>query len=179
MGTRGIAKSVRSYRRIHRYIGLFLGILMLISAVTGILLGWKKQVDVLQPPTQKGISLDASKYASVEEMMQTAALAVDSLGLGIENLDRLEYRATKGIAKAVFDTGSWEVQLDATTLEVLSIGKRNSDWIEQLHDGSIISEGFKVTSMNLLGIGMLFLILSGFWLWYGPKKIKAIKFRKG
>lgn len=175
MGTRGIAKSVRSYRRIHRYFGLFLAVFILISAVTGILLGWKKQVDILQPPTLKGISLDATEYVSVDEMMKAAAMAVDSLGLTIENLDRLEYRATKGIAKAIFDTGSWEVQLDATTLEVLSIGKRNSDWIEQLHDGSIISEGFKLTSMNILGFGLLFLIITGLWLWYGPKKIRSIK----
>lgn len=175
MGTRGIAKSIRGYRKIHKYAGLILALLLTISAITGILLGWKKQVDLLQPPTQKGISTDASNYASVEEMMVVAGQAVDSLGLSVANLDRLEYRATKGIAKAVFDTGNWEVQIDATNLNVLSVAKRHSDWIEQLHDGSIISEVFKVTSMNLLGLGLLLLMFSGLWLWYGPRKIRKMK----
>lgn len=175
MSSRKVAKSVRSYRSLHKYIGLSLCLLMIISAVTGVLLAWKKQSDVIQPPTLKGETLDASSYASVEEMMNQAALAVDSLGLSIDNLDRLEYRATKGIAKAVFDTGNWEVQLDAKSLKVLSVAKRHSDWIEQLHDGSIISETFKITSMNLLGLGLLFLVGSGLWLWYGPKKIRRLK----
>lgn len=138
-------------------------------------LAWKKQSDLIQPPTLKGETLDASQFAPVEEMMLQAAKAVDSLGLTQANLDRLEYRATKGIAKAIFDSGNWEVQIDAKTLEVLSVAKRHSDWIEQLHDGSIISEAFKVTSMNILGLGLLFLICSGLWLWYGPKKIRKLK----
>ena len=179
MRTRGIAKSIRGYRRIHKYSGLVLAILLTISAITGILLGWKKQVDLLQPPTQKGITTDPTQYASVESMMERSVEAVDSLGLTFDNLDRLESRATKGIAKAVFDSGNWEVQLDASTLEVLSVAKRHSDWIEQLHDGSIISEAFKVTSMNVLGWGILLLIASGVWLWYGPRKIRNLKHRQG
>jgi len=175
MSTRKVAKSVRGYRSLHKYIGLSLGIILVISAVTGILLAWKKQSDVIQPPTLKGETTDASLYAPVDQMVEKAALAVDSLGLSTSNLDRLEYRATKGIAKAIFDTGNWEVQIDAKTLEVLSVAKRHSDWIEQLHDGSIISELFKITSMNILGLGLLFLVCSGLWLWYGPKKIRKLK----
>jgi len=149
--------------------------ILVISAITGILLAWKKQSDTIQPPTQKGITTDAASYASVEEMMLAAAAAIDSLALDAGQLDRLEYRTTKGIAKAIFERGNWEVQLDAQSLEVLSVAKRHSDWIEQLHDGSIISEVFKLASMNILGIGLLFLIGSGIWLWYGPKKIRKLK----
>lgn len=178
MATRDTAMSVRGYRKVHKYAGLALALLLTISSITGILLAWKKQIDLLQPPTQKGVNLDPDQYAPVDEMMLRAVEAVDSLGLDFDNLDRLEYRATKGIAKAIFDTGNWEVQLDATNLEVLSVAKRHSDWIEHLHDGSIISEMFKVTSMNLLGWGILLLIASGLWLWYGPKKIRKAKIQK-
>jgi uncharacterized iron-regulated membrane protein len=158
-------------------MGLILSILVIISAVTGVLLGWKKQIDLLQPPTQQGQNSAFENYASVDLMMSAAVSAVDSLDLNLNNLDRLEYRPKKGIAKAIFDEGNWEVQLDATTLTVLSVAKRNSDWIERLHDGSIISEGFKLTTMNILGFGLLFLVLSGLWLWYGPRKIKFSKLR--
>lgn len=175
MSTRKVAKSVRVYRGLHKYFGLVLALIVVISAVTGVFLAWKKQSALLQPPTLNGVTTDAQQYAPVNEMMDKAASAVDSLGLTIVNLDRVEYRATKGIAKVIFDTGNWEVQIDAKTLDVLSVAKRHSDWIEQLHDGSIISEVFKITSMNVLGIGLLFLVASGLWLWYGPKKIKRLK----
>ena len=168
MRTRRIARSIRSYRKIHRYIGIVIAILVLVSAVTGILLGWKKNIGLLQPPTQKGENLDVALYRPVKELAEVAALAVDTLGLNASNFDRIEYRPTKGIAKVIFDTGSWEVQVDATSLEVLSVAKRHSDWIEDLHDGSIISDLFKLISMNFLGIGIILLVITGFWLWFGP-----------
>jgi uncharacterized iron-regulated membrane protein len=116
-----------------------------------------------------------NEWKPVQELSATALLAVDSLDLTASNLDRIEYRPTKGIAKVIFDTGSWEVQVDATNLQVLSVAKRNSDWIEQIHDGSIISDFFKLVSMNFLGFGLIILLLTGFYLWYGPKKIRKIK----
>jgi len=170
-----ISKSVRGYRVWHRYFGVSISLFVFISAVTGVFLGWKKNFDILQPPTQKGLSLDLSQWKSPEALANAALASVDSLGLTHANIDRIEYRPTKGIAKVIFDTGSWEAQVDATTLEVLSVAKRHSDWIEGIHDGSIISELFKVVSMNLLGIGLLVLIFSGLWLWFGPKKIRKLK----
>ena len=175
MSTRSIAKSIRGYRKVHKYLGLTLALLLLISAITGILLAWKKNVDVLQPPTQSGDTKELSAYQPVEQLAESALAAVDSLDLDASNLDRIEYRPTKGIAKVIFDTGSWEVQVDATTLEVLSVAKRHSDWIESLHDGSIISDLFKLISMNFLGIGLIVLLLSGLWLWWGPKRIRLLK----
>ncbi|HEY9117062.1 MAG TPA: PepSY-associated TM helix domain-containing protein [Roseivirga sp.] len=175
MSNKGLVKSVRNYRKIHKWIGLILTLFLLLSALTGILLGWKKNVDLLQPPTQSGANKDMASYRSVEDLARVSIQAVDSLGLTANNFDRIEYRPTKGIAKVIFDTGSWEVQVDASTLEVLSVAKRHSDWIEHIHDGSIISELFKIVSMNILGFGLVFLIVTGLWLWYGPKKIRKMK----
>lgn len=173
--TSRIARSVRGYRKWHKYFGLSIALLVFVSAITGILLAWKKDVDVLQPPTQKGETLEMASWQPVEELAKVAVSAVDSLGLDASNLDRIEYRPTKGIAKVIFDTGSWEVQVDATSLAVLSVAKRHSDWIEHLHDGSIISDAFKLISMNILGIGLVVLLITGIWLWLGPRKIKKLK----
>ena len=173
--TSKIAKSVRGYRKWHKYLGLSLAVFLLISAITGILLAWKKDFDVLQPPTQKGVTKEIAQWQPVEALAEVAVAAADSLGLTAANLDRIEYRPTKGIAKVIFDTGSWEVQVDATSLEVLSVAKRHSDWIEHLHDGSIISDGFKLLSMNYLGIGLLILLVTGIWLWLGPRRIRKLK----
>lgn len=173
--TAKLARSVRGYRKWHKYFGLSIALFVLISAITGILLAWKKNVEVLQPPTQKGKTTELSQWQPVEELARVSLQAVDSLGLGADNFDRIEYRPTKGIAKVIFDTGSWEVQIDATTLEVLSVAKRHSDWIEHLHDGSIISDSFKLISMNVLGIGLLVLLVTGLWLWLGPRRIRKLK----
>lgn len=170
-----VAKSLRSYRQIHKVTGLILALFLILSALTGIFLAWKKNFNVLQPVTQKGETLEMNDWQPVELLSTKALLAVDSLGLLAENIDRIEYRPSKGIAKVIFDKGSWEVQIDAKTLHVFSVAKRNSDWIEQIHDGSIISDLFKVISMNFLGIGILLLSLSGLWLWYGPRKIRKLK----
>ncbi len=175
MGTRSIAKSIRGYRKIHKYLGLTIALLLIISAITGILLAWKKDIDVLQPPTQSADNKTLNGYQPVSKLAEAAVQAVDSLNLSADNLDRIEYRPSKGIAKVLFDSGNWEVQVDATTLKVLSVAKRHSDWIESLHDGSIVSDFFKLFSMNLLGFGLLVLILSGVWLWWGPKKIRGLK----
>ncbi len=175
MSTKKVAKSIRGYRKVHKWIGLVLATFLVLSALTGILLGWKKNIELLQPSTQSGVDNEVSSYRPVEELADKALLAVDSLGLTDDNLDRIEYRPTKGIAKVIFDTGSWEVQVDATNLEVLSVAKRHSDWIEQIHDGSIVSDLFKLISMNILGIGLTFLTLTGLWLWFGPKKLRNMK----
>lgn len=175
MNIKRTVTSVRNYRTYHRYLGLTLSLLLIISAITGLLLGWKKNVEWLQPSSQQGISANIAEFQPVEKLTQAAILAVDSLQLDEKHLDRIEYRPDKGMAKVRFTEGQWEVQVDAVTLKILSVAKRNSDWIEQLHDGSIISETFKLISMNFLGIGLTLLIISGLWLYFGPKRIRALK----
>ena len=170
-------QSLRSFRKFHRYTGLLLAVFVLISAVTGILLSLKKDVSIIQPPTQKGVSKDLSTWKSIDELSTLAITAFykkypDQEG---NKIDRLDVRPSKGIAKVLFKDGNWEVQIDGTSGEVKSIAKRYSDWIESLHDGSIISDLFKLISMNILGIGILILMGSGIWLWYGPKVIREMK----
>ena len=170
-------QSLRDFRKFHRYTGLLLAILLLISAVTGILLSLKKEVDIIQPPTQKGLSKDLSTWKSIAELSSLATTAFHAVHPDQKDnkIDRIDVRPSKGIAKVLFKEGNWEVQIDGTSGEVKSIAKRYSDWIESLHDGSIISDTFKLISMNVLGIGVLILMCSGIWLWYGPKVVREMR----
>lgn len=173
---RSLADRLRSFRVYHRYLGLFLGVFILISSVTGILLGWKKDVDLLQPPTQKGATTDLQQWLPLAELSSRSLAGLDSAeAINNNPIDRIEARLDKGIVKTIFKEGSWEVQLDASTGKVLSVARRHSDWIEKVHDGSIISDLFKLISMNVLGFGLLILSLTGFSLWFYPKKIRKIK----
>ena len=166
---------MRASRRYHKWLGLGLGGLLTVSAVTGLLLGWKKQSDWLQPPTQRGTagtlaewrSLDVIEAAAVEAFRQNAPHDAPA------EVDRMDVRPGKNSVKVRFAYDDYEVQVDGITAEVLSVGQRNADWIERIHDGSIVSDGFKLASMNALGIGLVVMTATGAWLWYGPRRMRA------
>lgn len=168
--------TLRDYRVYHRYLGLVLAVLVLISSVTGILLGWKKDVELLQPPTQKGSTPNLEQWIPIAQMATNATAALDSAqGISTNPIDRIEARPEKGMVKVLFAEGSWEVQLDGSNGKVLSVARRHSDWIEKIHDGSIISDLFKLVTMNVLGLGLLVLTFTGFTLWFYPKRIRKLK----
>lgn len=169
-------ESLRKFRVWHRSIGIVVSLLVIISASTGILLALKKEVNTLQPPTQKGISNDLSDWKPIYQLAEIAqtALAEETTDIST-SIDRVDVRPSKGIVKVLFEEAWWEVQVDGKSGEVLSIAKRHSDWIEALHDGSIISNGFKLISMNFLGFGLLLMVITGLWLWYGPKRYRKKK----
>lgn len=172
-----ITKSLRSYRRYHRIIGISIAIILLVSAITGVLLAWKKEVNAIQPKTQKGVSTDLAAWKPVAELAQIAQVAfTEKYPEQKDNtIERMDVRPSKGIVKVLFAKGWWEVQVDGVSGEVKSIARRHSDWIEALHDGSLISQWFKLLSMNVLGIGLLIMIATGLWLWYGPKQYRKLK----
>lgn len=161
---------LRKFRKFHRSVGIVVAVLLLISSITGILLALKKDVTILQPPTEKGVSKVFSDWKPIHELSETALAHLHSNASNSDaiGVDRIDVRPSKGIAKVIFDDDSWEIQIDGVSGTVLSMGKRHSDWIEKVHDGSIISDAFKLVSMNVLGWGTLALIFTGAWLYYGP-----------
>jgi uncharacterized iron-regulated membrane protein len=173
---KSITYSLRKYRTWHRWIGISVGVLVLISSLSGILLALKKDVNILQPPTQRSEVSSKAEWMPIREIGLRATEALKAhTGLAAVSIDRMDVRPSKGIVKVNFEQGYWEVQVDGYQGEILSIARRHSDWIEQVHDGSIISDAFKLASMHMLGLGLLVLTLSGFWLWFGPRKIRKIK----
>jgi len=172
--------SLRRLRSWHRTAGITLAALLLISALTGIFLAFKKEADFLQPPTRRGQSESLNSWMPLDQLAFKAGQHLKEMRPETSNarIDRIDVRPDKGIAKVLFDRGYWEVQIDGTSGEVLSVARRHSDWIEAIHDGSIISDTFKLVSMNFLGFGLLALIASGLWLWFGPRKIRALKKRQ-
>lgn len=168
-----IVKVLRKFRVVHRWIGVCLALFLFLSAATGILLSLKKNFDILQPSTQKGQSKELSTWKPLEELQAVAyEAALQHNPKTVNEISRMDVRPDKGVVKVIFKQDNLEIQLDGTTAEVLSVAPRWSDWIESLHDGSIISDLFKVVSMNVLGWGLILMIVSGFLLWYGPRRIR-------
>lgn len=176
------AKTIRLYRKAHRTTGIFLFVFFFIVALTALLLGWKKHsAGILLPETQQGTSTNFEDWMPLEKLHIIAFEAIkDSLPLDNEPvLDRIDIRKDKGILKFTFSNTYLEVQLDGVTGQTLSIGQRRSDFIERLHDGSILDDLFntgngqiKVIYTSIMGLGLLLFTVSGFWLWYGPKRMK-------
>lgn len=179
------AAILRSTRKIHRLMGIFLAVLFLIMAVTGLLLGWKKHsYGIMLPKSEKGISTNIEEWMPLDKLHSIATKTlhenVDS-NLSLE-LDRIDARPDKGMMKFIFEEGYHEIQLDATTGEVLSVDRRISDLIEEIHDGSIVDDwlnikigAFKVFYNTLMGLSLFLFVITGVWLWVGPKLMKRAK----
>jgi uncharacterized iron-regulated membrane protein len=177
---------LRVFRWLHRKIAIATFFFFLVIAVTGLLLGIKKQTGLLAP-TQRGISKDLATWLSVDSLHKRAvAVLRDSVSHKLSpELDRIDMRPGNGIVKFTFKHHYKGVQLDATTGHLLSIEDRKSDFIEHLHDGSMVDklmgfngDRFKIGYTLIMGLSLAMLVVTGFWLWYGPKKIRQSKLQK-
>jgi uncharacterized iron-regulated membrane protein len=178
--TKQQAKWIRWFRWLHRKIAIFLFAFFMIISVTGILLGVKKQTGLLAP-TQKGVSADLSTWLSIDSLQKNAIRFLhDSVSASLSvAVDRIDVRPDKGIVKFTFKDHFKGLQLDGTTGKLLSIETRKSDFIEKIHDGSILDKIFgtggdqvKVSYTVIMGLSLFMLIMSGLWLWYGPKYLR-------
>ncbi|MEJ0056649.1 MAG: PepSY domain-containing protein [Bacteroidota bacterium] len=176
------AKVLRIFRKIHRTTGAFLFVFFFFVSVTGLLLGWKKNSGgLILAKSYQGTSTDLKDWISIDSLHKIASrVAHDSISPGLSlELDRIDIRKDKGMVKFVFVDGFWGIQLDGVSGKVLHIEKRRSDFIEKVHDGSIIDHYFETSSglfklfyTTVMGLALLTFTVTGFWLWYGPKRMR-------
>lgn len=173
---RELSKKTRFWRKIHNYFGLLLALFILVSAATGILLSLKKQVPLIQPTEQPSAKANIEEWLPLDALVLAADSAMKAWHpQNTPILDRMDVRPKKGLVKMLYQPGHWEVQMEGSTGRVLSVEKRYSDLIEQIHDGTIVSDLFGLITMNFLGIGMIVLMATGLWIWYSPKLIRHLK----
>ena len=71
-----------------------------------------------------------------------------------------------GVAKFLFEESNWEIQIDGATGEVLSFGKRYSDLIEDIHDGTILDSYLNTSNKQIMvfyTIGLILILASIPW----------------
>lgn len=179
------SRILRLFRRVHRQIAIVLFVFFLIVSLSGLMLGWKKNsFGLIQPQTTKGTTSNLSDWLPWDSLTRIAIKTLhDSVSPKLSpSLDRIDARPSKGMIKFVFDDDYWEVQLDGKTGNVLQIDQRRSDIIENIHDGAILDvifntedEPFKLSYTSIMGTALLLLIITGGWLWFGPKKMRRDK----
>jgi len=177
---KSLAKSVRWYRKWHRYIAMSLLVFIAIISLSGILLAWKDELQ-LKPPSEKSANTNL-ELLSLSKIETIAINHIKDANLDT-TINRIDYRPRKGIAKVRFETHFTELQIDCFSGKILSQKIRTADIIEMIHDGSVVdflfnskSKSVKLFYSTLIGFGLLFLSFSGFWLWKKPKQIKKNKF---
>ncbi|MDO9276716.1 MAG: PepSY domain-containing protein [Lutibacter sp.] len=179
------AKLLRTFRKVHRTTGALLFIFFFFISISGVILGWKNHSNgLIIPKSYEGTSTNLKHWLPLDSLHKKANYILqDSISedLSLE-LDRIDIRKNKGILKFVFKNHFWEIQLDGATGNLLNIGKRHSDFFENIHDGSILDRFFgtsngqiKVIYTTAMGFALFLFTVTGFWLWYGPKRMKRIK----
>lgn len=176
------AKLIRLARKAHRVTGISLFLFFFIVSVTTVLLGWKKDsAGYLLAETQSGTTSDIKQWLPLDSLSSRAGFVINE-HLGPDSdleVDRIDVRPDKGIVKVSFKDSYWGIQLDGATGKTLSIAPRRSDFIEDIHDGSYLdslfkteNEIFKLVYTSIMGIALMLFTVTGFWLWYGPKRMK-------
>ena len=140
--------------------------------VSGLLLQMKKEFTWIQPSTAEG------RYTIPElsfERILGATAGVPSAEVSTwGDISRLDVQPSKGMLKVQCKNGV-EVQLDAASGSVLQVAMRRSDLIEGLHDGSFFAGFAKLWIFLPSGLIVLFLWVSGLYLWWLPGSMRRRK----
>jgi uncharacterized iron-regulated membrane protein len=180
--TKRQARILRATRKIHRALGAFLFIFFFIVAVSGLLLGWKKHTGgIILPKSYAGKSTNPQDWLPIHVLQENAVrFAREQISPDLSpEIERIDIRPDKGMVKFIFTQEYWGLQLDCTTGELLHIERRRSDFIENVHDGSILdyllgTDGqIKLVYTSITGFALLGFTITGFWLWIGPKRMRA------
>lgn len=179
------ARTIRLFRKIHRLTAVFLFAAFFIMAITGLLLGWKKNSgEIILAKTETGTSKDLTQWLPLDNL-QNAAIAYlhDSVSAALSTeIDRIDVRPDKGVVKFTFAHHYKGLQVDGATGRILKVEQRRSDLIEHIHDGTIVDRLigtkngiFKLIYTSVMGLALLLFTVTGFWIWWAPKRLHRLK----
>ena len=158
--------------QVHKWTGIVIGGLLMLSTATGLFLVLKRDYAWIQPPTQTGTAGPVHALRPFAEVYD----AVFRLGLeefrSEQDISRIDFRPADRVYKVRSEHADREVQVDAISLEILSVATRRSDWLERLHDGSWLGDTFHGWVMPALSLAVALLIATGYAIWLWPKWLK-------
>jgi uncharacterized iron-regulated membrane protein len=152
-------------RKLHRWGAVITLAPLVVIIVTGLLLLLKKEASWIQPPTSRGVG--GPPEVTFERILETARTSATAGIESWEDIDRLDVRPDDGVVK-VLTKGGVEVQIDTSTGKLLREGRRRSDLIESIHDGSWFFEGAKLWVFLPCTVILFGLWCSGVYLWLLP-----------
>ena len=164
----------RLLRQVHYWLSLAVFLPAGIMFFAGIFLMLKKEIAWIQPPSQSGVMAEKIPVISYEEMLTASQLHPEAQISKWSDIDRIDIRVDKGIAKIRAKSG-WEVQVDTATGDVLNAAYRRSDLIETIHDGSFFADAVKLYIFLPTGILLILMWGTGIYLFLLPRFRKKKK----
>ncbi len=161
-------KAFRFFWDTHKWVGIAASLLVLLVTSTGFLLLVKKDFAWIQPPTQRGTERPLEQWLNMQELWEVVAARKHPSFRSLADIDRVDVRIGRALYKVRSKLDHSELQIDATAGKVLSDATRNSDWIEALHDGSLLGAWAHDYLMPAFAFSLLYLTFSGMWLWLAP-----------
>lgn len=151
----------------HLWLGVLFTAVLLVLSITGILLNHKVPLG-LMPEVSHEPTAEFTAALPLAELARRALEAAGETG-GIASIDRMDVRPRRGLVKVrLRNPESTEVTLDVASGSVLHIGARGDVFLERLHSGEALGDGWVLLS-DAGAIALIVLLVSGYWLWLWPR----------
>lgn len=171
------------FRLWHRKVAGTLFVFFFIISLTGVLLGWKSMFikNIFENSNVKP-STSRQAWLSLELLEKMAAQSLtEKTNQPISQPERIELRPAKGFINMAFKN-NYYVQVDGATGACIKIEQKNGGIIQDIHDGAIVGALFhndggwsKKVYSSIMGLAILSMTITGFYLWYKPRQIKLVK----
>jgi len=156
---------------LHKYTGLFLGLLLSITGISGSLIVFDRELDEMLAPETANFE-PAQSLASIQLALDNATAAVDNgssptrimLGRDLQAPHIVRFPAPEG------SPGPIEASIDPGTAQVLAVrtwGEYPVTWFYHLHLSFLAGPVGEIV-VGIMGFCMLFFTISGIVIWW-PK----------
>jgi uncharacterized iron-regulated membrane protein len=173
----------RFSRRLHKWAGVFLALVAVVLSITGGFTAYKTKFEYLQPAGRVGAKGDIANAIPPSKVAEIILSMNMPEARELKQINRIELRPKKRMYKVRLEAaGTWslprEIQIDAMTGAVLNDGLRGDELWMDIHSFAVFGEITKLITMTLAGLSLLWLSLSGFYLFFYPIWFKAHKRQK-
>jgi len=146
-------------RKIHHWVSALVLVPSVLIFSTGILLQLRQDVEWIQPKVRQGSTpgLPSIPWArAFESVRKVEAAGIRTWG----DISSVDIKPAKGVMSFRAKSG-FEVQIDATTGEVLTAGPRRTGFLIELHQGSYFHPRVMNWIFLPVGVGLLVLSMTG------------------
>lgn len=174
---------LHNFRLWHRKIASLLFIFFFFIAVTGLMLGWKYLfTKTILDNTSIKPSASLQKWLPLDSLETLATVSLNKkTNNKFEHAENIQLRPAKGFINFSFKN-NYYIQVDGATGATIHIEQKNGGIIQDIHDGAILGGWFNLKSgsaktiyTTIMGLSLLFMTVSGFYLWWKPKQLKHSK----
>lgn len=170
----------RFSRWLHKWVGTLLALVMVTLSITGGFVAFKNEVGYLQPAGRPGTPGDISRVIPPAQVAKIILARQFPEAPTLAHIDRIELRPSKGMYKVrLAQAGAWrsprEIQVDAVTGAILNDGVRGDQLWMDIHSFAVFGEPAKLVVMTLSALALLWLCLSGCYLFFYPLWFRARK----